>query len=139
MPYKAGKGYEDPFDKMARAGRAQEKKYQGLVPEGRESFYSMDATPEQQTKYDEEAFGYLRKMYNQDVESGIAENLDYDQYLKGLSGSYWHERVNLPTDKDPDYYKQAGDLFFNIYEGDFDSFVASAKRGRPQWKDSGKY
>ena len=91
-----------------------------------ESYYNTKASKDEKGSYDRKAHGYLQKMFKQDREKGLFENLDYNQYVSAMSASFFEERVNLPKKEDPKYYDEAGTMFFDIYEGDFDQFKKSA-------------
>ena len=91
-----------------------------------ESLYNTKANKEEKGAYDRKANRFLRKMYADDKKAGLFDKLDFDQYMGTLSSSYFEERVNLPREDDPLYFEEAGTMFFDIYEGDFDQFKASA-------------
>ena len=115
----------DAFGKIAKANGLKNS-FGGLIKEGTESVYNMDSNIKEQGAFDTQADSFLRKMYEDDLNSGVVKNLDYRQYLSNLTGALFNERVNLPREDDPTYYRETGDLFFNVYEGDFDAFKASA-------------
>jgi hypothetical protein len=88
----------------------------------------MQSSPKEQGMFDTEANRFLSKMYEEDLDAGVVRDLDYKQYLKNLTGDFFRERVDIGRSDDPTYYKKAGDLFFNVYEGDFNQFRESAAR-----------
>ena len=107
-----------------------------------ESYYNTKASKEEKGAFDRKAHGYLKKMYGEDQERGLFQNLDYHQYLNALSGSFFEERINLPREEDPKYYEEVGNMFFDTYEGDFDQFKKSAMAYKPvdeKTPASGKY
>ena len=114
------------FDSMLNATKS---KAGPLFKEGTESQYNTQSSKEEQGAFDRKAYGYVSKMYTDDQKAGLFQDLDMEQYMNALSGTYFHERVNLPRKDDPSYFEEAGDLFFNVYEGDFDQFMDSARTG----------
>ncbi len=99
-----------------------------------ESHYNQEATVKEMGFFDKQAKGYLMRMYAEDQENGMFRDLDFQQYVDAVSPTLFHERMNNTTDEDPEYYMQAGDLFFNTYAGDFDQFRDSAMKYSDQEK-----
>ena len=86
-----------------------------------ESVYNTTSNNKERKAYDTKAHDILRRMYDADSAKNEFKNIDFDRYLELLKPSLFEERV-LSREGD----QKAGDLFLDVYEGDFDQFRASA-------------
>jgi hypothetical protein len=125
--------YADETAQEAESRIAQNKAFDALPQdEGSkwftESYYNTKASPEEKGSYDRKAHKFLRKMFKHDKDLGLVKDLNFDQYKGAMSSSYFTERVDLPRKDDPEWFEQAGDLFFDTYHGDFDQFLESASK-----------
>ena len=96
-----------------------------------ESHYNTEANKDDMIAMDRKANSYLQKMYKDDKDAGFFEKLNYDQYIQSMSSAFFTERINFPKETDPEYFEEVGEFFNKNYEGDYDQFLASARKHKP--------
>ena len=72
-------------------------------------------------------------MYDADSAKNKFKDINFNKYLDLLKPSLFEERV-LSREGD----QKLGDLFLNVYEGDFDQFRASALKGSKFYETIGE-
>ena len=94
-----------------------------------ESEYNTRANQAERLAYDEDAYGILSKLYDEDrdVEGGKFKNLTFSQFLGAINDEYLREKFVYSRKDDPEYYAAGGKLLTDIYEGDTEQLKLSAR------------
>ena len=94
-----------------------------------ESEYNTKATQAERLAYDEDAYGILSKLYDEDkdVEGGKFDKLTFNQFLGAINDEYITEKFIHSRKDDPSYYAAGGKLLSDIYEGDVEQLKLSAR------------
>ena len=94
-----------------------------------ESEYNTRANQAERLAYDEDAYGILSKLYDEDRDpaKGKFENLTFNQFLGAINDEYLTEKFARSRKDDPSYYAEGGKLLTDIYEGDVEQLKLSAR------------
>ena len=94
-----------------------------------ESEYNTRANQAERLAYDEDAYGILSKLYDEDkdVEGGKFDKLTFNQFLGAINDEYLTEKFVRSRKDDPSYYAAGGKLLTDIYEGDVEQLKLSAR------------
>ena len=96
-----------------------------------ESEYNTRANQAERLAYDEDAYGILSKLYDEDratiEKQGKFENLTFNQFLGAINDEYLREKFVYSRKDDPEYYAAGGKLLTDIYEGDTEQLKLSAR------------